>query len=123
MWNHVRAIFAEEGADNAKWVWTPTTWHFVTGNAPAFYPGDDVVDVIGADGYLWSPCQGEVETAVDVFGAFLDWADGRDKPVVFCRVGRRRRRRRRLEGTIHRRAACAFGRTRPAAGAHGVRRC
>ena len=87
VWNYVRAIFAEEGADNAKWVWTPTTWHFVTGNAPAFYPGDDVVDVIGADGYLWSPCQGGIESATDVFGAFLDWANDRDKPVVFAEWG------------------------------------
>lgn len=87
VWRHVRAIFDEEGVTNAKWVWTPTTWHFVTGSAPSYYPGDDVVDVIGADGYLWSPCQGGVESAEDVFGAFLEWAQPRPQPILIAEWG------------------------------------
>jgi hypothetical protein len=87
VWRYVRAIFEEEGADNARWVWTPTTWHFITGNAPAFFPGDDVVDVIGADGYLWSPCQGPPESAVAVFGDFLEWAEARPQPIVIAEWG------------------------------------
>ena len=87
VWKHVRSIFAEEGVDNAKWVWAPTTWHFTTGNAPAFFPGDDVVDVIGADGYMWSPCVGDVESAHDVFGDFLLWAKSRPQPIVLSEWG------------------------------------
>jgi len=87
VWRRVRQIFEEEGADNARWVWTPTTWHFTTGNAPAFYPGDDDVDVIGADGYLWSPCQGPVESAQDVFADFLAWADARPQPILIAEWG------------------------------------
>jgi hypothetical protein len=55
-WNHMRAIFAEEHATNATWVWCP----FVdpTGSAniadpEAFYPGDASVDWTGLDGYNW----------------------------------------------------------------------
>ena len=87
VWRYVRAIFAEEGADNARWVWTPTTWHFTTGNAPTYFPGDDVVDVIGADGYLWSPCQGSAESAESVFGDFLEWAAERPQPIVIAEWG------------------------------------
>ncbi len=87
VWRYVRALFDEEGATNAQWVWTPTTWHFVTGSAPDFYPGDDVVDVIGADGYLWSPCQGGIESATDVFGAFLEWAADRPQPILIAEWG------------------------------------
>ena len=87
VWRYVRALFDEEGATNAQWMWTPTTWHFVTGSAPDFYPGDDVVDVIGADGYLWSPCQGAIESATDVFGAFLEWAADRPQPILIAEWG------------------------------------
>jgi len=87
VWRRVRQIFDEEGANNARWVWTPTAWHFATGNAPAYYPGDDDVDVIGADGYLWSPCQGPVESAGDVFFDFLAWAADRPQPILIAEWG------------------------------------
>ncbi|MCB0992459.1 MAG: hypothetical protein KDB16_15885, partial [Acidimicrobiales bacterium] len=87
VWNHVRTIFDQEGVDNAVWVWTPTTWHFTTGKAAEFYPGDDVVDWIGADGYQWS-CTGD---GLDSFGAvyrdFLTWAAGKNKPVIAAEWG------------------------------------
>src|SRR6185503_14688316 len=40
---HVVEVFRSEGADNARWVWSPA------GEARAldFYPGDDVVDYVG----------------------------------------------------------------------------
>ncbi len=87
VWRYVRAIFDDEGVTNAKWVWTPTTWHFGTGFAQEFYPGDDVVDVIGADGYLWAPCRGSIETAEEVFGPFLAWAKDRPQPILVAEWG------------------------------------
>lgn len=87
VWRYVRAIFDQEGVTNARWVWTPTTWHFATGFAPQFYPGDDVVDVIGADGYLWAPCRGSIETAEEVFGPFLAWAQDRPQPILVAEWG------------------------------------
>jgi cellulose synthase (UDP-forming) len=43
---HVVAVFREEGADNARFVWSPAG---DTGGTPssAYYPGDDVVDLVG----------------------------------------------------------------------------
>jgi hypothetical protein len=50
-WKHVRAIFAEEGATNASWVWCPTGEGYNGGYAQAFYPGDAQVDWVCADIY------------------------------------------------------------------------
>lgn len=49
-WRRVRDIFAEEGVTNAVWVWTPAAF---AASEAGWYPGDDVVDWIGVDPYLW----------------------------------------------------------------------
>ena len=53
-WRHVHAVFAAAGATNVRWVWSPNhrsipaaAWN----DAARYYPGDDVVDWIGVDGY------------------------------------------------------------------------
>lgn len=48
----VRGIFDDAGADGVDWVWCPNV--IVNGNTDAItqcYPGDDVVDIVGVDGY------------------------------------------------------------------------
>ncbi|HEV7534110.1 MAG TPA: glycosyl hydrolase, partial [Acidimicrobiia bacterium] len=60
-WQRMYKIFKEEAADNVIWVWTPNAAGFKDGRkytggdppAPYFYPGDDYVDWISADGYNW----------------------------------------------------------------------
>jgi cellulose synthase (UDP-forming) len=46
-WRHLHAVFARAGASNVRWSWSPTAskldWRY--------YPGDDVVDVIGLTGF------------------------------------------------------------------------
>ncbi len=46
-WRHLRAVFARAGATNVRWDWSPTAsnldWRY--------YPGDDVVDIIGLTGF------------------------------------------------------------------------
>ena len=57
-WRHIHDVFAEEGASNVQWVWCPNATAFRIEddrNAPAYYPGDDYVDWICADGYNWAP--------------------------------------------------------------------
>lgn len=54
-------IFKAQGATNAKFVWTVTGSSFTAPAddfryAPKWYPGDDVVDLVGADGYNWYTC-------------------------------------------------------------------
>jgi len=42
-YRRVVSVFRDEGARNARWVWSPAG----NANAPAYYPGDDVVDYVG----------------------------------------------------------------------------
>ncbi len=53
-WRHVHRLFAQEGVDNAIWVWNPHDRSFppFAWNHPlVYYPGDEFVDVIGLTGY------------------------------------------------------------------------
>ncbi|WP_305783886.1 glycoside hydrolase family 26 protein [Symbioplanes lichenis] len=97
-WRRIHRIFAEEGADNVSWVWSPN-WN----DSPAvswnkmrnYYPGDDYVDWVGVSGYdfyqekpstLFDPIVGSYgakkpiivsETAAIDFGGSTkaDWTD------------------------------------------------
>ncbi len=60
-WRKVHRIFAEEGATNVKWVWSPHV------GAPSYeprhpmesyYPGDAYVDWMALDGYNWAEARG-----------------------------------------------------------------
>lgn len=56
-WRKVHQIFAEEGATNVGWVWSPNAGvPTYTPEHPmaAYYPGDDYVDWIALDGYNWA---------------------------------------------------------------------
>jgi beta-mannanase len=53
MWRHVHALFASEGATAVEWVWSPNVSYPGSGPLLDTYPGDDVVDWIGIDGYNW----------------------------------------------------------------------
>ena len=47
-WQHVRTIFAEEGATNVIWLWCVANAH---GGPSQYYPGDAWVDWVGLDDY------------------------------------------------------------------------
>lgn len=55
-WRHVHDIFAQEGAVNVSWIWSPNRdgstataeYTFST-----YYPGDVYVDYVGLSGYNW----------------------------------------------------------------------
>ncbi|SDT80035.1 Glycosyl hydrolase family 26 [Actinoplanes derwentensis] len=53
-WKRLHRIFAEQGADNVAWVWSPNwnsspnvSWNKVQN----YYPGDEYVDWVGISGY------------------------------------------------------------------------
>ncbi len=50
-WRHVHDIFAQVGATNVRWVWSPNTISTNSPLSPDTYPGDAYVDWIGMDGY------------------------------------------------------------------------
>jgi beta-mannanase len=86
-WRHVHEIFA---GLPVSWVWTPTAAAF-SGDQPAerFYPGDDYVDWIAADGYNGAGCAGQSgwRQLSDVFGDFYAWGSARGKPLMIAEVG------------------------------------
>jgi Glycosyl hydrolase family 26 len=82
-WKHVRAIFAQEKADNVSWVWCPTAEGFQRGEAAAFYPGDDSVDWTCVDVYAGTVFQ----PIAALMGPFLQWAAQRPKPIVIGEFG------------------------------------
>jgi mannan endo-1,4-beta-mannosidase len=60
MYRYVVEKFRTQKADNVRWIFCPNSdsvpaesWNRVA----AYYPGDDVVDVVGLDGYNWGTTQ------------------------------------------------------------------
>jgi Right handed beta helix region len=86
-WGHVREVFA---GLSVSLVWTPTAAAFAGDAADRFYPGDDQVDWIGADGYNSAGCRGDRggwQELSEIFGDFYGWASGRDKPLMLGATG------------------------------------
>jgi beta-mannanase len=50
-WRHAHAVFAEVGADNVEWVWSPNVEYQDAASFEDLYPGDDVTDWVALDGY------------------------------------------------------------------------
>jgi hypothetical protein len=83
-WKYVRAIFAQEGATNASWVWCPTSDGFAGGEAQTFYPGDDAVDWTCVDVYAGT----KYATIGTLMRPFLEFcAQHPGKPVMIGEFG------------------------------------
>ncbi|MDQ1503946.1 MAG: hypothetical protein QOD57_1673, partial [Actinomycetota bacterium] len=85
-WRHIHDIFTARGATNVAWVWCPNASSFKTGSAQLYYPGDDVVDWICADGYNFYPDSSYKEFE-PIFSAFYNWASQRPKPLMIGEYG------------------------------------
>lgn len=89
-WLHIRGIFDEVGADNAQFVWCPNEFLFWDdGDPDSWYPGDDNVDWLCADGYNWATTVDSPEwvSLDDIFGDFVDWAAPRNLPIMIGETG------------------------------------
>ena len=98
-WQRMYRIFQEEGATNVIWVWTANAAGFkdkrkYSNNeppAPQFYPGDDYVDWIAADGYNWGVSernQGDRWRQVfEIFDEFMVFARQHPKPIMIGEYG------------------------------------
>lgn len=71
MWTHVRGLFAQEGAGNVRWVWSPNVAYPGSSAFAASFPGDDEVDGVALDGYNWGTSQSRSQwtSFVATFGA------------------------------------------------------
>lgn len=55
-WMHLRQLFAEEGATDLTWVWSPYAVSYPTepwNSLESYFPGEDQVDLLALDGYNW----------------------------------------------------------------------
>jgi hypothetical protein len=87
-WRHVHDTFVNEGATNALWVWSPDAIAVERGKAQAFYPGDEYVDWVGADGYNWSDARpGTDWTSLKSVFEPVVLAYGGHKPIMIAETG------------------------------------
>lgn len=89
-WNHVRSVFAANGAANVIWIWSPNVPY--PGSVPltSLYPGDAAVDEVALDGYNWGTSQtwSSWMSFGDVFGPGLSQLTAlTSKPVSIGEVG------------------------------------
>jgi hypothetical protein len=89
-WRHLRRIFAEEGATNARWVWSPNTYVARTRiTLASVYPGDAHVDWVALDGYnngtskTWSSWRSFTEEFAASYDALGELTN---KPVMIAEV-------------------------------------
>ncbi|HEV7865448.1 MAG TPA: glycosyl hydrolase [Acidimicrobiia bacterium] len=111
-WIRMHKIFDEVGADNVIWVWCGNANTFKNPNqfthayAWEYYPGDEWVDWVSADGYNWAASDRNQAAGykrdrwrgfVEIYDEFMTWArstgpvpqsmqdDAGDVPAVFPR--------------------------------------
>ncbi|MFN2472167.1 MAG: Ig-like domain-containing protein [Gaiellaceae bacterium] len=93
-WRRVVSIFRGRGATNVVWVWNPMTYTFdpwANRNPADWYPGDDVVDWMAADGYNWFGSNHNQDqrwrSFADIFRNFYSWGSARGKPLAVFEFG------------------------------------
>ncbi|HWR29953.1 MAG TPA: glycosyl hydrolase, partial [Negativicutes bacterium] len=93
VWRHIHNLFDEVGVDNVLWVWNPhdTSLPDFKWNHPLmYYPGDDVVDIIGITGYntgTYFPGE-KWRTFHDIYKQVdVNYSDWFDKPFMITEFG------------------------------------
>jgi len=76
-WRNWVSVFRTEGAVNVRFMFITTAYGYTVKPtdrryAPAFYPGDDVVDGIAVDAYNWYPCTGHVNNGWVSLGSVIE---------------------------------------------------
>jgi hypothetical protein len=87
-WRHIHDVFAAEGADNVEFVWCPSAYGFVTGDAQKYYPGDAYVDWICADGYNWGSVKPQKnQSFATIFRGLYAFGAPTGKPLMVGEFG------------------------------------
>lgn len=92
---HVVSVFRAAGAGNVRFTWQMTDWSFRASptdrrHAAHWYPGDDVVDVVGADVFNWFDCgegRGRWMSLASLTDPALQFARARGKQVALPEFG------------------------------------
>lgn len=92
-WRRVHRIFQEAKAVNVRWMFSP---NILPSNSTAlrhpetYYPGDDVVDIIGIDGYNFGDRYDQWHrwrSFESIFGPTLDLLSSFNKPLFISEIG------------------------------------
>ncbi len=92
MFQRVRNLFREVGANNVEWIWSPNyasnpdeAWNSLHN----YYPGDAYVDWIGLSGYNWYSWRDRPWESFEVLydGVLRDLACRYAKPVIISEIG------------------------------------
>jgi len=93
LWRHIHRLFDEVGVDNVLWVWNPhdvSLPDFKWNHPLMYYPGDDVVDIIGITGYntgTYFPGE-KWRSFHDIYKPIdVDYSDWFDKPFMITEFG------------------------------------
>ncbi len=93
LWRHIHRIFDETGVENVLWVWNPhdvSLPDFKWNHPLMYYPGDDVVDIIGLTGYnTGTYFAGEKWRSFhDIYKpVHVNYSDWFDKPFMITEFG------------------------------------
>lgn len=77
-------------ADTVPLVFVITRGSYATGQVDNWYPGDDVVDLIGVDAYNWYTCQGTDREWIEpepLLAPAIEFAIERGKPLAIGEIG------------------------------------
>jgi hypothetical protein len=83
LWQQIFDMFQQEGVRNVIWMWAAADTCTVQCNVAGFYPGDDVVDILGLNAYFTAPSlPASARTAFGILAGI-----GPDKPIMFGELG------------------------------------
>jgi hypothetical protein len=88
-WQRIHDRFEAAGVTNVSWVLILTSFTYTAGAAEQWYPGDEYVDLLGADGYDWFTCPlaGGREDFEPTFEAFHEYGVAKGKPMIIPEWG------------------------------------
>jgi beta-mannanase len=88
-WVHIHQIFDSVGANKVAWVFCPTGYGFDKGVAQGFYPGDQWVDWVAADGFNGYPVASGTSPTdfAATFSTFYAWGMAQNKPMMVAATG------------------------------------
>jgi plastocyanin len=89
-WRHIHDRFVADGVTNVTYSITYTAQNFDKDKAKDFYPGDDIIDTVAADGYNWYGCPfhpGPWREMSEIFQHFYQFGVDHQKPLIIAEYG------------------------------------
>jgi hypothetical protein len=84
---HIVETFRANGATKVQFAWLMADYDFTVQRADPFYPGDDVVDWMGAGSYNFFRRTHTWDTLPSMLTPFFAWAKSRNKPLMIPELG------------------------------------